>query len=195
MDRMDATLRGVLLQAARSVVAAHFAGLPAPPEPPGCRQAAAGVFVTLYARGDLRGCTGTLDPELPVGRAVMRCALAAATADPRFAPVGPDDLPAVIFEISILDPPRPMERFESLVIGRHGIIVSSGARRGLLLPQVATAHEMSADEFLNAGCLKAALPAGAWRTSAVTVELFTAEVFGDPAPDGAITPPRRGLPG
>ncbi len=194
---MDSTLRARLLQAARSVVAAHFEGLPAPPAPPDCRQAVAGVFVSVYARDGLRGCTGILDPTLPVGRAVMQCAVAAATADSRFAPIAIDDLLDVTFEISVLDPPSPMEQIEALEIGRHGIIVSSGGRRGLLLPRVAIDCGMSVHQFLDAGCRKAALPPSAWRTSAVTVELFTAEVFGEATPDvpnDPLTLPRPGLP-
>ena len=197
IDRMDAALRARLLEAARSVVAAHFDELPAPPEPVDCREAFPGVFVSLYAPDGLRGCTGILDASIPVGRAVMQCAVAAATADPRFDPIAIDDLPGVAFEISVLGPPSPMERIEALELGRHGIIVSSGARRGLLLPRVATDHGMSVAEFLDAGCRKAALPPGAWRTSAVTVELFTAEVFCEATPGvprDQVTRPRPGLP-
>lgn len=182
---MDPTLRASLLKAARWAVAAHLAGLPSPPEPADCGQAA-GVFVSVYAPDGLRGCTGVLDSRLGLGRAVMECAVSAATADPRFTPIAADDLLEVTFEISVLHPPSPMDHSTALELGRHGIIVSSGSHRGLLLPRVAIDHEMSVDQFLDAGCRKAALPPGAWRTPAVMVEIFTAEVFGDesPAPGG-----------
>jgi AmmeMemoRadiSam system protein A len=178
---MDSALRVSLLKAARGAVFAHLAGLPSPHEPPGCPEAA-GVFVSVYARDGLRGCTGVLDSRLGVGRAVMECAVSAATADPRFAPIAADDLLEVTFEISVLDPPGPMGQSAAIQLGRHGIIVSSGSRRGLLLPRVAIDHAMSVDQLLDAACRKAALPPGAWRTPAVTVEIFTAEVFGDESP-------------
>lgn len=140
------------------------------------------MFVSVYARDGLRGCTGVLDSRLAVGRAVLECAVSAATADPRFTPIEADDLLEVAFEIAVLDSPRPMGQPGVLELGRHGIIVSSGSRRGLLLPRVAIDHVMSVDQFLDAACRKAALPTGAWRTPAVMVELFTAEVFGDGSP-------------
>jgi len=63
-------------------------------------------------------------------------------------------------------------------VGRHGLLISSGSRRGLLLPQVAVEHEWDRETFLAQTCQKAGLPLDAWRRSA-TIEAFTAEVFGD----------------
>ncbi len=81
--------------------------------------------------------------------------------------------------ISILSPLQPISPDE-VEIGRHGLVISEGVQRGLLLPQVPVEHGWSRVTFLEQTCLKAGLPPDAWRSGA-GIEAFTAEVFGDPA--------------
>jgi uncharacterized protein (TIGR00296 family) len=77
----------------------------------------------------------------------------------------------------VLSLPQPITP-EAIVPGRHGLIVTQGSRRGLLLPQVAEEYGWDALTFLAQTCVKAGLAADAWKTGA-TIEAFTAEVFGE----------------
>ena len=138
----------------------------------------AGVFVTLHKLGQLRGCMGTLDSALPLPTAVRQAAVTAATRDPRFPPVAPDELPDIDLEVSIMEAPHPMRSLDDLELGRHGIIVQSGRRRGLFLPQVATQHHMDKETFLTRCCAdKAGLPPDAWRDPQVEVLLFESHIY------------------
>jgi AmmeMemoRadiSam system protein A len=137
----------------------------------------AGVFATLHQRGRLRGCMGLLDAGLPLADAVRQAAQSAAQHDPRFPPVTPAELASLEIEVSILSDPVPMQSLDDLVLGRHGIIVRRGGRRGLFLPQVAVEHRMTKEMFLERCCdEKADLPADAWRDPATEVLLFTTEI-------------------
>lgn len=154
------------------------------PSPPsdGPFAAAGGLFVTLKRKRDgaLRGCIGHLRSPSPLGETLAEVARASALEDPRFPPVEAAEAADLSIEVSVLgefrgsaDPLREMR------IGEHGLRIRKGDRSGLLLPQVATEHRLDAPAFLDAVCRKAGLPAGAWRDPAATVELFTAEVFGE----------------
>ena len=182
---MSLEQRKELLQAARSAVERQLArGRPPRNETTDMElQKKYGVFVSVHVAGDLRGCTGYIYPDAPLIDAVSRCAVSAATADHRFDPVRPHELDDTVFEISVLSKPAAIADPSRLEIGRHGIIISSGLRKGLLLPQVATRHGMGREEFLDAGCRKAGLPEGSWRSASVTVEVFAAEVFGEASGD------------
>ncbi|TWT46237.1 hypothetical protein RAS1_26860 [Phycisphaerae bacterium RAS1] len=137
-----------------------------------------GVFVTLHKFGRLRGCMGTLDAARPLAEAVRTAAIRVARDDPRFPPVGVGELQDIELDVSILSPPWPMTTIDELELGRHGILVQSGERRGLFLPQVATEHHMSKESFLSR-CAgeKAGLAPDAWRDPATQVLLFTADVY------------------
>jgi AmmeMemoRadiSam system protein A len=141
---------------------------------------ASGVFVTIKRGGELRGCLGTLQCGRGLAAEVSRCAADAASEDPRFPPVAADELPELSVEISVLGPLEEIDpRAESAIaIGRHGLVVEQGPRRGLLLPQVATQWQWTAEQFLRQTCLKAGLPADAWKHGA-RISRFDAEVFGD----------------
>jgi len=140
--------------------------------------ACAGAFVTLHVSGALRGCIGTAEGGGRLGRVVAHCAAAAAREDPRFRPLKPVDLDALAIEISVLSLAVRVTHPDDLVIGRHGVMVEHAGRRGLLLPQVAASRGWTAATFLDHVCLKAELPADAWRTGAV-IHCFEADVFGD----------------
>jgi AmmeMemoRadiSam system protein A len=113
----------------------------------------------------------------PLERTVRETARAAAFDDPRFAPVTLDQARELQVSLSVLSPLKPIPP-EDVEVGRHGLLISQGFRRGLLLPQVPTEHGWDRDTFLEQTCRKAGLPTDAWRKGA-TVEAFTAEVFGD----------------
>lgn len=174
--------REALLAHARDSVRAAAAGrtAPCPPAPAAfpALSAPSGAFVTLHAAdGDLRGCIGFIEARRPLWPTVWEAAREAAVSDPRFEPVSPAEVDTLRFEISVLGPPRPATP-PDVRVGEHGIILSRGPRRGLLLPQVPVEHHWDREQFLDAGCDKAGLPRGAWRDGTASLEIFPAEVFG-----------------
>ena len=136
-----------------------------------------GAFVSLHKSGNLRGCIGHVLPVQPLYQTVAVCAVDAAQRDPRFSPISPKELSAIQIEISVLSPLQDIEAGK-IEVGRHGLLVSEGPRRGLLLPQVALQWGWDARKFLEQTCLKAGLEKDAWRRGA-QVEAFTAVVFGE----------------
>jgi AmmeMemoRadiSam system protein A len=176
---LDAAQRIALLGIARRAVEG-FVGSGTIPAEEGARgklAAPGAAFVTLTKNGRLRGCIGFTEAVAPLFKVVQECAVAAATEDPRFPPVSPKELPSLRVEISVLTPLFPI-RPEEVEVGRHGLMVSQGRMRGLLLPQVPVEWGWDREEFLDQTCLKAGLPPSAWRHGA-TLEAFTAEVFGE----------------
>ena len=180
--------RRTLLTVARESVVACVSGGQLAVVPPADLPRASGVFVTLKHHGRLQGCLGTLESLQDLGREVVRCAADAATVDPRFAPVTAAQLPGLTVEISVLGPLEPIGTgrlwSECIVIGRHGLVIERGRRRGVLLPQVATERQWNAEQFLRQTCIKAGLDPDAYDHGA-TVYRFEAEVFGvdSPTPD------------
>ena len=116
-------------------------------------------------------------PIVPLYRAVAETARAAAFEDSRFLPVTKEEALELEVSLSVLSRLFPIHP-EAVEVGRHGLVISLGARRGLLLPQVAVEHGWDRETFLEQSCCKAGLPRDAWRQAA-TVEAFTAEVFAD----------------
>lgn len=150
----------------------------APPPPPLETRPHGGVFVTLHKLGQLRGCMGMLDAQMPLAEAIRQAAVCAATQDPRFQPVTPDELPDLQIEVSILSDAVPMRDLADLQLGRHGVLIRRQGRRGLFLPQVAVEHHLDKEAFLSRCCAeKAGLPSDAWRNPATEVLLFTTEVL------------------
>ncbi len=136
-----------------------------------------GAFTTLHLGERLRGCIGYVTPIDSLYKTVADTARAAAFDDPRFEPVTLTEVTDLKVEISVLSLPQPI-RPDEVVIGKHGLIVSHGNRRGLLLPQVSIEWEWDRDTFLAQTCLKAGLPPDAWQHGA-EFQGFTAEVFGE----------------
>jgi AmmeMemoRadiSam system protein A len=169
--------RRALLDLARAEIAARL-GVDVPAPPHAVFEVRAGAFVTIFVNGALRGCIGIPQRSSALGDVIRQCAQAAAFEDPRFPSLCLPELAALGVEISVLSEPRPSDGSDDIVIGRHGVIVERGWRRGLLLPQVAVEHGWTAPELLDHACRKAGLPPGAWREGA-TVSIFEAEVFGD----------------
>jgi len=136
-----------------------------------------GAFATLYYRGVLRGCVGYVFPVTPLYRTVAESARGAAFEDSRFPPVTPAEATDLQVSLSILSRLEPIQP-EAVEIGRHGLLVSLGVCRGLLLPQVPVEHGWDRITFLEQTCKKAGLPSSAWQAGA-ELQAFTAEVFGD----------------
>ena len=176
---LDESQRKALLGIARRALEVYL-GAGKIPREEGARGALAApgaAFVTLTKNGRLRGCIGYTEAVAPLFKVVQECAVAAATEDPRFPPVSPMELPSLRVEISVLTPLVPI-RPEEVEIGRHGLMVSQGRMRGLLLPQVPVEWGWDRETFLDQTCVKAGLPPSAWRHGA-TLRAFTAEVFGE----------------
>jgi AmmeMemoRadiSam system protein A len=172
-----------LLRLARQGLAALWSDEPAlaGPVEASCEPASgfAGVFVSIYVNAKLRGCIGNLNLAAPLEELIMETAQAAASHDPRFAPVRAEELPEVKIEISLLHQMEAVHAPEDIVIGRDGLIVRSGKKHGLLLPQVAPKREWDAITFLEQTCRKADLPLNAWQAAETEVFRFRAEVFSD----------------
>jgi AmmeMemoRadiSam system protein A len=137
----------------------------------------AGVFVSLYRGEELRGCVGYVERRKALYRATMEVASAAALEDPRFPPIRLTEVSLLEIEISVLSPCQPIA-VPQIQVGVHGLVVTQGKARGLLLPQVATEHQWSPERFLEEACRKAGLSPEAWKSGA-RIEAFTAEVFGE----------------
>ncbi|MBQ8092526.1 MAG: AmmeMemoRadiSam system protein A [Clostridia bacterium] len=123
---------------ARETIEAHVLGRPHRETiPETLRHEAAGVFVSLHKQGTLRGCIGTILPVTKcIGEEIVRNAVSAATSDPRFDPVRPDELKWLEIHVDVLSKPEPVLSKGQLDTKRYGVIVTSGQKRGLLLPDL-----------------------------------------------------------
>ena len=138
-----------------------------------------GCFVTIKQNGQLRGCIGNFQSELPLFKEVAQMAQASATKDPRFYPLKESDLDTFSLEISVLSPLNKIEEIDEVEIGRHGIYIEKSFYRGVLLPQVATEHGWDRTTFLKQTCIKAGLPTDAWQAEDAEIYIFSAQVFGE----------------
>ncbi len=138
-----------------------------------------GLFVTLKQGPALRGCIGTVSRQDSLDASLREMAVQAAGSDPRFPPVEAEELPGLTLSLSILSPPEPVSDPESIEIGRDGLILEQGNRRGLLLPEVPVEVGWDRERFLEELCRKAFLPPGAWRDPASTLQRFTSEQFSE----------------
>lgn len=157
-----------------------------------------GVFVSIYTYPDkeLRGCIGYPLPTLPLGEATVRAAVASAVEDPRFPPLSPDELPHVVFEVSVLSKPVEIDvsnrkSLPDLVeVGVDGLIIETPLGSGLLLPQVPVEYGWNAEEFLSHLCIKAGLNPTYWLHGKMRLLKFTADVFSEERPGGPVSPQR-----
>lgn len=156
-----------------------------------------GVFVTLnvHVKGayGLRGCIGLPYPTSPLIDAVMEAAESSAFNDPRFPPVQPDEMSGITIEVSVLTPPElievedPLEYSSHVKVGRDGLIIGKGWRRGLLLPQVPIEWGWESVEFLSQCCVKAGLSPDEWKKRGTEVYKFQAILFKEDEPVGNIS--------
>jgi AmmeMemoRadiSam system protein A len=171
-----------LLELAVKSLLAHLQHRPLPPPPELTEplRALRAVFVTWRKQGELRGCMGTLVATDPLWRAVQSRAITSATSDPRFLPIATEEIPDLSLDISALTPLQPVRNTEEIEVGKHGLWIRKGSHSGVLLPQVATEHGWTRDEFLRMTCRKAGLRPDEW-TSGAEICTFSAEVFGGEA--------------
>ncbi|HEY1371908.1 MAG TPA: AmmeMemoRadiSam system protein A [Candidatus Binatia bacterium] len=132
-----------------------------------------GAFVSLHRGKELRGCIGTCFPTAALHETVKEMTEAAASRDRRVAAIAPSELGQIRIEISVLSPLFKTDDPLALEIGRHGLYISNGGRRGVLLPQVATQYGWDMKKFLQQTCVKAGLPKDAWQRPETEVRAFT----------------------
>lgn len=180
-----------LTSIAREAIAARL-GTPGPgaPEPGTAREPHPGQpdltepgasFVTLTIGGRLRGCIGSLTARRPLGQDIAANARAAAFSDPRFPPLGAEELQSVAVEVSVLSPPVPLpvasraEAERALAPGRDGVVLISGPHRATFLPQVWDQLPQPAD-FLSHLLAKAGLPPDSW-PEGTRLETYTVTAY------------------
>jgi AmmeMemoRadiSam system protein B/AmmeMemoRadiSam system protein A len=176
---LTAAERATLLKIARATLAAHVQRKPLPdlatyPLTPRLKEKA-GAFVTLHEHGDLRGCIGYIQGIKPLAETVRENACNAATDDPRFPPVKPDELRDITIEVSVMSPLRKVASPDEVVAGVHGCVLKKGWHQGVFLPQVATEQGWDRATFLRHLGLKAGLDMDAYKSAELFV--FTADVF------------------
>jgi AmmeMemoRadiSam system protein A len=178
--RLSSEERRQLLAVARGAIEAELRGQPKAPPPPGLGNLhGRGAFVTLHdGAGELRGCIGLIRSDEALSEVVRRMAVAAATSDRRFVPLGLDELPQARVEVSVLSPFAPIAP-EAVEVGTHGLLIRARDRQGLLLPQVPVEHGWDRLAFLDHTCDKAGLPRATWRDPDTELLAFTAQVFGE----------------
>ncbi|MFA5887923.1 MAG: TIGR00296 family protein [Candidatus Nanoarchaeia archaeon] len=152
-----------------------------------------GVFVTLhsYPSMSLRGCIGFPEPIMPLKKAIIESAKAAAFEDPRFPPI---DIKKDIFivEVSVLTVPEeikvkiPSELLKKIKIGEDGLIIRSEYASGLLLPQVFPEWNATPETALEMTCEKAGLPKEFWKTGKCKFFKFQAQIFKEKTPEGKV---------
>ncbi len=180
-DELNAQQQGILLDLARETIRRYVTTSEVPELPggdPALEQERA-VFVTLHRNGQLRGCIGTLEPREPLAAAVRSSAISAATQDPRFPPVSAEEVDEIEIEISVLSPLQRVDSPEEIIVGKHGVMVASGSRRGVYLPQVAPEQGWDRETMLNSLCAhKAGLAPDSWQRGA-DLYVFTTQTFSD----------------
>jgi len=156
----------------------------------------AGVFVTLNTvkngNKKLRGCIGYPYPTHVLVEAIIDSAINAAVHDPRFLPLTINEIYNVVFEVSVLTPPKiievndPKEVTKKINIGQDGLIVERGLYKGLLLPQVPIEWGWNPEEFVSQCCIKAGLPSDSWESKQTKIYKFQAIIFEEKTPQGDI---------
>jgi AmmeMemoRadiSam system protein A len=178
--------REKLLKLARDTIASHARGQRMPEINQDTMsedlQRDAACFVTLTKHGQLRGCIGSLEAHQPLALDVRDNAIGAAFRDPRFPPVGVDELDDLHVEISVLSHPEPLsydgpdDLITKLRPGVDGVVIERGWNRATFLPQV-WEKLPEPHEFLQHLCLKAYLPADAYRRPGLDVYTYQVEKF------------------
>ncbi len=174
---IDKSEKKELLTKARNAIT-HFVktgerGKILPPESNGIMNEKAGVFVSIYIEGKLRGCIGGFAGEQTLNEMVQRLAPSSA-CDRRFEPVKEKELEKMQLEISVLTPLKKIESVDEIVPGKHGIYIRQGYNSGTFLPQVATKTGWSLEEFLG-HCArdKAGIGWSGWKSA----EIYTYEAI------------------
>ena len=145
----------------------------------------AGTFVSLKRQGRLRSCCGSFGQAMQLGQCLKEAANRTATNDPRFPKISPSELSHLDLDVWLLFAPervteRALDRIKAVTIGKHGLQIIAGDKRGLLLPGVATDNGWDSEEFLNQVCVKAGLPPTAWKSDETTLFRFEGDVIHGP---------------
>lgn len=180
IESLNPKQQKVLLELAREAITLHLKSkkTPKPKLKDSALKDKRGAFVTVKVNDELRGCIGYPLPIKPLYETIIDVAVSAATQDFRFQPLTLMELPKTKIEISVLSVPRPIKSIKEVEVGTHGIVVSKGPNRGLLLPQVPGEWGWDLETYLSHGCLKAGLAEDEWKKGA-QIEVFTAQVFSE----------------
>jgi len=136
-----------------------------------------GAFVTYTRRGALRGCIGSIRPVQPLGEAVAGMARQAADADPRFPPIGLEELDEIELEISILTPLMLVDDTSNVEVGVDGLYLLQDGRAGVLLPQVPVQQGWNRREYIRNLAIKAGLPPDGYDPSSSLLFRFGARLI------------------
>ena len=139
-----------------------------------------GAFVTLKINGNLKGCIGYIETDEPLYKTISSLAKESAFNDSRFNKLIAEELPQIKIEISVLTEPKKINSVEKIELGRHGVIVEQGHKKGLFLPQVATENNWDLETFMDYLCEnKAGIPKEDWKAGKVDIYTFEAIVFSE----------------
>lgn len=178
--RLSESDRTRLLQIARQSIASYLDSGKLPSfDVPEILAKPGAAFVTLEKQEKLRGCIGYTQAIQPLYRTVAECAVKAATQDNRFARVTAEELPKLHIEISVLTPLEKVSSLDEIEIGRDGLMIELGNRRGLLLPQVAVDNNWDRTTFLEKTCWKAGLSEDAYKSPEAQIYKYQALIFGE----------------
>ena len=150
-----------------------------------------GVFVTLKMDGRIKGSTGYPLSEFTLIDALRNASCNTAFKDPRFRPLTAGELELVTFEVTILSTPvqlegDPFEFPKMIIIGQDGVIVRSGTRIGVMLPQVAIQARLRPESMLVDASIKAGIAPEAWLKDGTQVYTFQARIFAEDSPKGEV---------
>jgi AmmeMemoRadiSam system protein B/AmmeMemoRadiSam system protein A len=149
-----------------------------PEEITGALKKPCGAFVTLQAKGELRGCIGSFSANKPLYQTIQEMAIASATKDYRFNTVTAEEIDSLEIEISVLSPMRKVSSISEIIIGEHGIYIKKDSKAGTLLPQVAIDRGWTREEFLGYCARdKAGLGWNGWKNADIFV--YEALVFSE----------------
>lgn len=180
--------KDTLLMIARSAIETYVntGSIPEVDPPSPSLSEDSGAFVSIHKWGRLRGCIGTFASPNPLFITVRDMAVAAASKDPRFAPLEAAEIEDISLEISVLSPLKEIKDLSEIEVGRHGLYIMKGKKRGVLLPQVAIEHGFDRETFLDNTCLKAGLEPDDWRDGA-TIFTFEAEIVKEDRAEGRVS--------
>ncbi|MFK7821890.1 MAG: AmmeMemoRadiSam system protein B [Planctomycetaceae bacterium] len=141
-----------------------------------------GSFVSIKRGNQLRSCCGTVGRPRPLAESLSHSARRTAKEDPRFPPISSSELPYLDIEVWLLGDTESVteigtDRVNSVEVGKHGLVVSQGSKRGLLLPGVPVEQGWDAEQFLNRVCMKAGLPPTAWKEADTVLQRFAGQSF------------------
>lgn len=164
----------------RGVISAACAGGSEPEAPDVPRLAEKGAcFVTLRENGGVRGCIGTLEPFESLADNLRRNAGNAAFSDPVFPPLEADELAFSTIEVAVIGSPRRLAAPEEADLEREGLLIVSGSRRAVFLPQVVKEQRWSMAEAWENLARKAGLASGSWREDTTELYAFGVESFSE----------------